>query len=510
MERRWTHFGQRATRAGLAVLAATFLVAGAAWRGAAANAHAQTARVAPAVTTPLTRAIAGGRDSYADVVKVVAPAVVTIRTSGKAKAFPTDFQTPDFQAPDDLFRRFFGDQFDGGQRQRRPQRPEGRQRAVGSGVVVSTDGYILTNNHVIDGADEIKVDLTDDRTLTAKLIGADKASDLALLKVTASDLHPLALANSDAVAVGDVVLAVGNPMNLGQTVTMGIISAKGRSTGVGDGGYEDFLQTDAPINHGNSGGALVNTKGELVGINSQILSNSDGNIGIGFAIPSNMAKSVVDQLRSKGRVTRSQLGVTVQGVTSDLAASLGLKQVGGALVSGVTSGSAADRAGVKRGDVIQSFNGQPVLDTNSLRNRVAAAEPGSTADVVILRDGAEKRLSIKLDEAAGDKIARNDSAEGADKGALGVSVAPLTPELASRVGAPKEARGVVVEEVNPDGRAADAGIQAGDVIEEVNRQPVQTVEELRAAVRKTTDRPLLLLVSRRGSSLFVTVPQANG
>jgi len=292
---------------------------------------------------------------------------------------------------------------------------------------------------------------------------------------------------------------------------MGIISAKGRSTATGNGGYEDFLQTDAPINHGNSGGALVNTKGELVGINSQILSNSDGNIGIGFAIPSNMAKSVMDQLRTNGRVTRAQLGVTVQAVTSDMASSLGLKQVAGAIVSSVASGSAAERAGVKRGDVIESFNGEPIHDTNSLRNRVAAAGPGSTADLVVMRDGSEKHLSVKLDEASADKTARRGGEpDSTDKTALGVSVEPLTPELASRLGAPKDAHGLVVQDVNPDGRAAEAGIQTGDIIEEANRQPVHSVDELRAAVRRTADKPTLLLISRQGHDIFVTVRPANG
>src|SRR6185295_18577677 len=379
---------------------------------------------AATVTTPITHAIAGGRDSYADVVGAAAPAVVTIRTQGKARVSPTQFEGPDMQDQEDLLRRFFGDQFgQPGQRgQRAPRQFAPRQqRALGSGVIVTTDGYILTNNHVIDGADEIKVEMTDDRTFSAKLVGTDKASDLALLKVTASDLHPIALGNSEAVKVGDVVLAVGNPLGVGQTVTMGIISAKGRSTSVGDGGYEDFLQTDAPINHGNSGGALVNTKGELVGINSQILSNSDGNIGIGFAIPSNMAQNVMEQLRTKGKVTRAQLGVTVQGVTPELAESLGLKQNTGAIVSNVAEGSAADKAGVKRGDVITSFNGVGVHDTNTLRNRVAEAGPGSTADVVVIRDGAEKHLTVKLDEAAASKTARSrdsEPGESDDKTAL--------------------------------------------------------------------------------------------
>jgi S1-C subfamily serine protease len=293
---------------------------------------------------------------------------------------------------------------------------------------------------------------------------------------------------------------------------MGIISAKGRSTGAGSGSYEDFLQTDAPINQGNSGGALVNTRGELVGINSQILSNGgEGNIGIGFAIPSNMAKHVMGELRTNGKVTRAQLGVVVQPVTSDLAESLGLKDVGGALIGSVAPGSAADRAGLKRGDVIQAFNGQSVRDTNMLRNRVSETAPGSTADVTIVRDGKEKHVSVKLEEVAGDKTARRDNASGSvDQASLGVSVAPLTPELASQYKLPRDTHGVVVQDVDPDGRAADAGIRAGDVIEEVNRQSVQSVEELRAALRKSSDRPVLLLVNRQGSGRFVTVRPKNG
>jgi Do/DeqQ family serine protease len=499
---------QRLTRTGVAVAAAAMLMAGAAWHGLAADQPA-AAKAAATVTTPIAHAIAGGRDSYADVVSVAAPAVVTIRTSGKAKVSPTQFEGQD---PEDLLRRFFGDQFGRGQRTPRSQ----RMRALGSGVIVTTDGYILTNNHVVENADDIKVDLNDDRTVTAKLVGTDKPSDLALLKIDAADLHPVALGNSDAVKVGDVVLALGNPLGVGQTVTMGIISAKGRSTGVGDGDYEDFLQTDAPINHGNSGGALVNTKGELVGINSQILSSNDGNIGIGFAIPANMAKNVMEQLRTKGKVTRSQLGVTVQTVTSDLADSLGLKQAHGAIVSSVAPGSAAERAGVKRGDVIESFNGQNVHDTNTLRNRVAEAGPGSTAELVIVRDGSEKKLSVKLDEANPEKLARgrggrqDDSAEPDDKAALGISVAPLTPELRNRTRAPKDVQGLVVEDVNPDGRAAAAGIQPGDIIQEVNRQPVKSVDDLRSALKKTTDKPTLLLVNRQGNDIFVTVRPTNG
>jgi len=506
------HLHRRASQIGLVALAAAVLVTGAAWRGAAAGPQASGTHAMPVITSPIAHAVAGGRDSYADVVNVVAPAVVTVHADGKARVSQTEFQMPGGQGPgDDLLRRFFGEQFGQGQQspfgrgQRRQQQAQ-RQHAAGSGVVVAADGYILTNNHVIDGADDIKVDLTDGRTISAKLVGTDKASDLALLKISASDLHPIALGNSDAVQVGDVVLAVGNPLDLGQTVTMGIISAKGRSTNVGDGSYEDFLQTDAPINHGNSGGALVNMKGELVGINSQILSPSDGNIGIGFAIPANMARHVMDELRTSGKVTRAQLGVTVQNVSSDMAQSLGLKTVGGAIVGSVTAGSAAERAGIKQGDVILSFNGQPVHDMNSLRNRVADTKPGSSASVTVVHDGSEKSLTVKLDEAQPAESARNDSAgESEDKTALGLSVVPLTPDLASRIGAPKAAHGLVVEEVNPDGRAADAGLQAGDLIEQVNRQPVQTVDELKAAVRRSADKPVLLLISRQGTEIFVTV-----
>jgi Do/DeqQ family serine protease len=470
------------------------------------------------VTTPITHAIAGGRDSYADVVSVAAPAVVTIHTEGKAHMSQTAFgedEEQQGQDPDDLLRRFFGDQFGGGQRGgRRGVRPEAqpRQHALGSGVIVSKDGYILTNFHVVDGADDIKVDLNDDRTVSAKVVGSDKASDLALLKVTAADLHPIAIGDSNVVRVGDVVLAIGNPMGVGQTVTMGIISAKGRSTSVGDGSYEDFLQTDAPINHGNSGGALVNTKGELVGINSQILSSNDGNIGIGFAIPANMAKHVMDELRTNGKVTRAQLGVTVQGVSPDMAESLGLKQTTGAIVSSVTAGSAAERAGVKRGDIIESFNGQSVHDMNSLRNRVAETNPGTSVALTVLRDGSSKQLTVKLDEASPEKSARqNDGdADTPDRNALGVSIAPLTPELATRLRAPKDVKGLVVQDVNPGGRAANAGIQQGDIIQEVNRQAVSSVDELKAALKKAADRPTLMLINRQGSDIFVTVRPTNG
>jgi Do/DeqQ family serine protease len=496
MKDRFSHWIRRSRRAGLALAAAGLLAAGAAWDGFADAPPVPAARVVHAQAAP---AAVGDRDSYADIVKVVAPAVVTIRTEGRARMSPTTFQD------DDLFRRFFGDPFDRGQG-RAPNRPVPRQRGLGSGVVVTGDGYILTNHHVVDGAEHIRVEFNDGRTLEATLVGSDEPSDLAVLKVEAANLRPLTLGDSDEVQVGDVVLAVGNPLGIGQTVTMGIVSAKGRSTSVGDGSYEDFLQTDAPINQGNSGGALVSTKGELVGINSQILSVTQGNIGIGFAIPSNMARHVMDELRTEGRVRRAQLGVTVQAVTPELAESLGLQQTGGAIISAVTPGSAADRAGLERGDVIRSFNGQPVTDTNSLRNRVAEATPGSSAAVVVVRDGGERKITVTLDEAAASRAARDEGdGESGDRTALGVAVAPLTPELAARSGLPAGVRGLLVQNVTPDSRAADAGIQPGDVIVEANRKPVRTVDELRSAVRSTPNRPVLLLVHRDGREIFLTI-----
>jgi Do/DeqQ family serine protease len=414
--------------------------------------------------------------------------------------------TPTGFPGDDELRRFFGDRF----RFAPPQVPAPMRRGLGSGVVVSADGHILTNHHVIDAADRIRVEFADGRSFTAELVGSDEPSDLALLKIGAANLPYLTPGNSDNVAVGDVVLALGNPLGIGQTVTMGIVSAKGRSTGVGDGSYEDFLQTDAPINQGNSGGALVNTTGELIGINTQILSPSGGNIGIGFAIPANMARHVMDALRTEGRVRRAQLGVVIQPVTSDLAESLGLKEVRGAIVSSVEPGGAAARAGVRQGDVIVAFAGEPVPNYNVLRNRVAASAPGATTSVTVIREGAERTLPVTLDEMKARRSSPTADASEEDQAALGLAVAPLTPDLAAQAGLSREAKGLLVRDVRPDGRAAAAGIQPGDVIQEVNRRPVDTVEALRAEVRRTTDRPLLLLVARDGQSRFLTVRPSNG
>jgi serine protease Do len=488
------HLPNGRTRWWFGVPMAALLVAGATWQGLAADSQA----AAPAGATAVS-AVQSGRDSYADIVNVVAPAVVTVRVESRARVSPTDLPQ------DEFFRRFFGDRF-GEQPGNGRRMPEPARRGLGSGVVVSSDGYILTNHHVIDGAETIQVDFTDGRTVDAKLIGSDAASDLAVLKVEGSNLRPLKLGNSDAVQVGDVVLAVGNPLGIGQTVTMGIVSAKGRATGVGNGTYEDFLQIDAPINQGNSGGALVNTKGELIGINSQILSPSGGNIGIGFAIPANMAQNVMTDLRRDGRVRRAQLGVSIQPVTSEIAESLGLKDVHGAIVSAVDPGSAADKAGIARGDVITAFNGQPVQDLNSLRNRVAATEPGTDASLTVIHNGSEKTLSVKLNEAA------NQTAEAAEtpenQANLGIAVAPLTPAAAADAGLPRDTKGLLVQEVSPGSRAERAGLEPGDVIQEVNRKPVESVDALRAEVRGSSSRPVLMLITREGHNLFVTVRPA--
>ena len=343
----------------------------------------QAPAVAPAENGRVTP-----QGSYADVVDRVGPAVVTIRSERRLRA-PRQFPFSN----DPLLRDFFGGLFGSPTQGREP-----RQMGIGSGVIVRSDGYILTNHHVVDGAQEIRIEFTDRRGFSAKLIGSDAPSDLAVLKIDAKDLTTLSMGNSDEVRVGDIVLAVGNPLGIGQTVTAGIISAKGRSTGLSDGSFEDFLQTDAPINQGNSGGALVNTSGLLVGVNSQIVSPSGGNIGIGFAIPSNMARMVMEQLINSGKVERGHLGVGIQPVTPEIAAKLNLPETRGVVVENVVPDSAAARAGIRQGDVILAFNGQPVTDGNTLRNQVAATRPGAQADLTVLRDGREQKMTVTLGE----------------------------------------------------------------------------------------------------------------
>jgi Do/DeqQ family serine protease len=328
--------------------------------------------------------------SYADTVDRVVPAVVTIRSARRVRS-PQQF--PFFSDP--FFRRFFGE---GNAPRRAPDNDRQQVLGLGSGVLVSHDGYLLTNHHVIDGAEEISIEMPDRRTFEARLVGSDPPSDLAVLRMSGRDFPILPLGNSDDTRVGDVVLAIGNPLGIGQTVTMGIISAKGRATGLSDGSFEDFLQTDAPINRGNSGGALVNTNGELIGINSQILSPTGANIGIGFAIPSNMARGVWDQIVQHGRVRRGQLGIQVGGVSPQVADRLNLRDRRGVFVAGVGAGSAAERGGLKQDDVIVKLNGKPVIDVNSFRNLISSTAPGTQVSLTVVRNGREQDLRVTLGE----------------------------------------------------------------------------------------------------------------
>jgi serine protease Do len=436
--------------------------------------------------------------SYADVVDRVAPAVVTIHAARRVHA-------PQMQEffNDPMFRQFFGP--GGGVTPRGNQTQ--KQMALGSGVIVTADGHIITNHHVVDGAEEISVDLNDRRHFDAKLIGSDSPSDLAVLKIQASNLPVLSLGDSDKVRVGDICLAVGNPLGVGQTVTMGIISAKGRATEQGNRNFEDFLQTDAAINQGNSGGALVNTQGELIGINSQILSPSGGSIGIGFAIPSNMARNVMDQLTKNGRVSRGRLGVNIQEITPELAQSMNLKDSRGVLVSGVEPGMPAEKAGIREGDVITAVNGARVDDSNSLRNRIAAMSPGTDVALTVLRDGHEEQLHAKLIELKDDNEATASEGGGEKEsggGQLGITVETVTADMASRLKL-KKAQGVVISDIDPNSPAAEAGLQPGDVILEVNHQPVKSGADIRAGVKASGSRPTLLLMNRDGVNHFLAL-----
>lgn len=454
---------------------------------------------------PAPVVVDGIRTSYADVVEKTSPAVVRIEADHKEKA--SQIQQPDM---DDMFRQFGLPT----PRMAPNQRPQ-IERGLGSGVIVSADGTILTNNHVVEGADKITVMTSDNKSYEAKVVGLDQPSDLAVLKIEAQNLPFLTLGNSDNVRVGDIVLAIGNPLGIGQTVTAGIISAKGRRTGLSDGSYEDFLQTDAPINRGNSGGALVNLNGELIGINSQILSPggaSGGNIGIGFSIPSNMASSVMEQLLKDGKVHRGMLGINIQNVTSDTAKALDLKDTSGVLVSNVKSGSAADKAGIKRGDIITAINGEKLEDSNVLRNKVAGTAPGTDIKLTVLREGKEQELTAKLDEfnsqdaKTADDGKNDPNGDGPQNqgGKLGLGLQPVTPQIAKQLGL-DSTDGLVVTDVDPSGPAAEAGIARGDVVLEVNRKAVSTAADVKAALDGAGDKPVLLLISRRGQTIYLTV-----
>lgn len=464
--------------------------------GCKSNAQTNNSTTSPAISNSAILP----RASYADVVEKVAPAVVRITAEIKVQQ---QQQQPFMD--DEFFRRFFGERAPQAMPQQRPQKETG----VGSGVIVSADGTVLTNHHVVDGAENIKIELTDKRSFTAKVVGSDKASDLAVLKIEGKDLPVASLGDSNQMRVGDVVLAIGNPLGLQQTVTAGIISAKGRATGLSDGSFEDFIQTDAPINRGNSGGALVSSNGEIIGINSQILSPSGGNIGIGFAIPSNMAKSVMDQLLKNGKVSRGRMGIGIQPVTSDIAESMGLKEVRGVLVNSVEADGPGAKAGLKQGDVIISLNGERVDDNNTLRNKIASTQPGTEVTLTIIRDGSEKQLKATLTEWS-DAVAKNnrqDNSQGNGQtgGKLGISVEPMTAEIAKQLNVPVTIQGAVVTEIDPDGAAAEAGIQQGDVIMEINRQPVKSPDDLKSGLDRAGTKTSMLLINRRGQTAYITV-----
>ncbi len=425
--------------------------------------------------------------NWVELAKQLKPAVVNVNTKRVEEGMP-QLQGP--MGRDDQFQQFFKQYF-GNQRR--------TVRSLGSGFIINPSGYILTNNHVTDKATEIHVKLADGRELSAKVVGRDPKTDLALLKVDATGLPVIPLGDSSGLQVGAPVMAIGNPFGLEQTVTTGIVSATGRV--IGEGPYDDFIQTDASINPGNSGGPLINGQGQAIGVNTAIFSQSGGSVGIGFAIPVNVAKPVVTQLAQTGRVERGWLGVSIQPVTPELAKGFGLPSAQGALVASVVDGSPAQKAGLKRGDVITEYNGRKVARSEELPRVVAETPIGREVPVTVLRDGKSATLNAKITQL--EEPERKVAAQsGGEKPALGLSVEPVTPAVARELGLP-ESRGVIVKGVEDGSPAANAGIQAGDVIVEVDRQPVASVSELRRLVDKhAKGTPLLVLLHRNGSSLY--------
>jgi serine protease Do len=450
--------------------------------------------------SPLARDVKDG-SSFAPIVKKVAPSVVKVFVTMKASENP--LSNPDM----DFFRRFFGGE---GFNQLNPGQPRSpSEHGLGSGVIVSPDGYILTNNHVVNNASEIQVALNDGRQLTAKVVGTDPQTDVALIKINADNLPALTLADSDKVEIGDVVLAVGNPFGIGQTVTKGIVSAKDRTTS-GDGD-EDFIQTDAAINPGNSGGALVDTEGRLVGINSAILTRSGGNQGIGFAVPSNLCRWVMDSLVKNGRVERGLLGVMIQNLTPDLAKAFKLDRTTGALVGDVSPGGPADKAGLKSGDVITQFNGQPIQDASQLKLRVAESAPGSTAQVSVSRNGESKTFDVTLSSTPDNKVAKADGNRGTSprESLAGVGVADLDQSIRGELNIPQNVQGAVITEVAPDSAAYESGLRTGDVITELNRQPVKNAQDAIRDTEKPASSQTLVKVWTKGGSHYLTVDESR-
>ena len=452
---------------------------------------------------PLERSARSG-NSYAPVVKQVGPSVVKISTTVRAReAWQSDGNNQD----DPIFRRFFGPGATRRGQSGAPQAP--RQQGVGSGVIVTADGYILTNNHVVENADQVKVGLTDGREFTAKVVGKDPKTDVAVIKVNATDLPFLSIADSDRIEVGDMVLALGNPFGIGQTVTTGIVSARSRG-GLGLD-YEDFIQTDAAINPGNSGGALVDTEGRLVGINTAIISRTGGNEGIGFAIPSNLARYVMESLVKDGKLTRGYMGVLIQDVTPALAKEFKLKETTGALVGDLTPKGPAEKGGLKSGDIIVEFNGKPVHDSRQLKLQVSQTSPGTEVPVKVLRDGDSKKLDVTLKELPGSEDVAKDGAESAtDSGTLnGVTVVTLDKRSRGQLEVPANLHGAVVTEVDPNSPSAEAGLRSGDVILEINRQPVKDADDAVRLTTKTKEKTTLLRIWRHGNTQFVVVDESE-
>jgi serine protease Do len=439
----------------------------------------------------------GQLPDFVALAKKMRPLVVNISTTQVSESRQQEFGNP-FGEEDpfnDFWKRFFG-----GPMPRGPQ----RQRSLGSGFVIDADGSILTNNHVVENAQKIVVKLADEQEYEAKVIGRDPKTDIAVIKINAkSGLSAANLGDSDNLEVGEWVMAIGNPFGLDSTVTSGIVSAKGRH--IGQGPYDNFIQTDASINPGNSGGPLINLRGEVIGINTAIFSRSGGNIGIGFAIPINLVKELLPQLRGKGKVTRGYLGVLIQKVTPEIAESLGMDRGHGALVANVSKDGPAEKAGVKVGDVIIEFDGKEIKDSGDLPIVVARTPVDRRVRMKVLRDKKELQLPVTVGELKDEEVV----ASAPEKGELGMTVQKLTPQIAESLGLEK-ADGVVVSAVEPGSAADEAGIRRGDVIVEIDRKPIRSVDEYKKAVTGTRKGKGILLLVRRGeSTLFLALKPQN-
>jgi serine protease Do len=440
------------------------------------------------------------RTGFAPVVKTVLPTVVNISSTKVVKRSQDDEMFGPEMNP--FFRQFFGDEM--GKQFHMAPRQE-REQGLGSGVIVTPDGYILTNNHVVDGATDISVTLKDKREFKARVIGTDPRTDIAVLKIDATSLPAIVIGDSSKVQVGDYALAVGDPFGVGQTVTMGIVSATGRANlGIED--YEDFIQTDAPINPGNSGGALINDRGELIGINTAIIAHgSEGNQGIGFAVPVNLARTVMDEILKNGKVTRAYLGIVPQDVSPALAKAFNEKDLHGALVGDVSPNSPAQKSGLQRGDIILELNGTPVTDANQLRMSISMMQPGADVKLKVVRNGSEREVAVKLGELPTKEASAKSNSQGSESSALsGVSVENLDSDTARQVGVPANTQGVVVTDISPSSPAAGSGLERGDVIQEVNHQPVKNTSDFERAVRNSKEETLLL-VNRQGNTMYVAV-----